>query len=96
MNKKELLLKPVWDYKDIMNYFGVKHSQAYKLKKRAIKEHDGTVKIGATYVKTDSVLALYGTNRKQELDTIKVLENDDEDIRINYDEKELYKGIIQD
>jgi hypothetical protein len=37
MNKKELLLKPVWDYLDIMNYLNVKHSQAYKIKERAIK-----------------------------------------------------------
>jgi hypothetical protein len=96
MKKKELLLKPVWDYKDIMNYFGVKHTTAYTIKERAIKEFDGTVKFGTQFVKTDSVLALYGTSRKQELDTIKVLENDDEDIRMNYDEKELYKGIIQD
>lgn len=68
MNKKELLLKPVWDYKDIMNYLGVKHSCAYEIKQRAINECDGTVKIGNQYVKTDSVLALYGTSRKQELE----------------------------
>ena len=68
MEKKELLLKPVWDYKDIMNYFGVKHSQAYRLKERAIKEHNGAVKIGSQYVKTDSLLALYGTSRKEELE----------------------------
>jgi hypothetical protein len=68
MNKKELLLKPVWDYTDIMNYFDIKHSQAYLIKERAIKENDGSVKIGSKYVKTDSVLALYGTSRKQELE----------------------------
>ena len=68
MNKKELLLKPVWDYKDIMSYLNVKHSQAYRLKERAIKENDGAVKIGSQYVKTDSVLALYGTSRKEELE----------------------------
>lgn len=96
MNKKELLLKPVWDYKDIMYYFDVKHSCAYEIKQRAIKEFDGAVKFGATYVKTDSVLALYGTNRKQELGVLKAYENDDEDMMVNYDEKELFKGIIQD
>jgi hypothetical protein len=67
MNEKELLLKPVWDYKDIMNYFNVKHTTAYTIKERAIKEFDGAVKIGSQYVKTDSVLSLYGTNRKEEL-----------------------------
>ena len=66
--KKELLLKPVWDYKDIMSYFGVKTTYACDIKKRAINEFDGTVKIGSQYVKTDSVLALYGTSRSKELE----------------------------
>lgn len=68
MNKKELLLKPVWDYKDIMSYLDVKHTTAYEIKQRAISECDGAVRIGTQYVKTDSVLALYGTTRKQELE----------------------------
>lgn len=67
LQRKELLLKPVWDYLDIMNYLNVKHSQAYRIKERAIKEFDGTVKFGTKYVKSDSVLALYGTSRAEEL-----------------------------
>ena len=84
--KKELLLKPVWDYKDIMKYFGVKTTNAFKIKHRALDEQDGGVRWGNGLVKTDSVLALYGTNRKQELGILKAYENSDEDLRINYEE----------
>ena len=37
----------------------------------------GGVKWGNGLVKTDSVLALYGTSRKQELEILKVYENND-------------------
>lgn len=84
--KKELLLKPVWDYKDIMKYFGVKTTAAFNIKHRAQDEFDGSVRWGNGLVKTDSVLALYGTNRKQELGILKAYENSDEDLRINYEE----------
>ena len=68
-SKKELLLKPVWDYKDIMNYFGVKSpTTALKIKTRAINEQNGGVIWGKELVRTDAVLALYGTSRKEELE----------------------------
>lgn len=85
--KKELLLKPVWDYKDIMKYFGVKTNAAFNIKHRAQDEFDGSVKWGNGLVKTDSVLAMYGTSRKQELDILKTYENDDEDMMVNYGEE---------
>lgn len=89
--RKELLLKPVWDYKDIMNYFNVKSpTTAFKIKTRALTEQNGVVIWGNEYVKTDSVLALYGTNRKQELEIIKTIELSDEDLRCNYGEEELH------
>ena len=70
--KTELLLKPVWDYKDIMEYTNVKSkTTALNIKKKAQKDFNGFVPYGTQYVKSDSVLAIYGTSRKQELDLIK-------------------------
>lgn len=70
--KIDLLHKPVWDYKDIMEWTNVKSkTTALEIKKRAQKEFDGYVPYGTQFVKTDSVLAIYGTSRKQELDLIK-------------------------
>lgn len=68
-HKKELLSKAAWTYKDIMSYFPEIKSKAtaIKIKNRAIKEQNGAVKYGIVYVKADSVLALYGTSRMQEL-----------------------------
>ncbi len=67
--KYELLLKPVWDYKDIMTWTGVKSkTTALGIKKKAQRDFDGFVPYGTQYVKSDSVLAIYGTSRKQELE----------------------------
>ena len=91
MDKKELLLKPVWDYKDIMKYFNVKSpTTAIKIKTRAVNEQDGGVIWGSDLVKTDSVLALYGTSRTKELEIIKAYEEYGEDMMINYGEEELH------
>lgn len=95
--RKKLLLKPVWDYKDIMKYFDVKQTFAYSIKERAIKECDGTVRIGNQYVKTNSVLALYGTSREEELEVIKSYEEYGDDTQIvQKKKKELYEGMLQD
>lgn len=68
MGKKEILERPIWTYREIMLYLGVKSkTTAIRIKARAIKENGGGVPFGSKYVKTDSVLALYGTSRKQEL-----------------------------
>ena len=68
MGKIELLQMPTWTYREIMLYVGVKSkTTAIRIKDRAIKENGGGVPFGSKYVKTDSVLALYGTSRKQEL-----------------------------
>ena len=70
--KKDLLYKPVWTYKDIMEWTNVKSkTTALEIKKRAQKDFDGFVPYGSQYVKSDSVLAIFGTSRKQELDLIK-------------------------
>ena len=68
MNRAELLSMPTWTYREIMLFTGVKSkTTAIRIKDRAISENGGAVPFGSKYVKTDSVLALYGTSRKQEL-----------------------------
>ena len=70
--KKELLSRFVWTYHEIMDYFPHVKSKttAIRIKKRAIQEYNGSVPYGTEYVKTDSVLALFGTSREQELKII--------------------------
>lgn len=68
--KKDLLSKPVWSYKDIMDYRECSKATAISIKKRAIKEKNGGVEYGDNLVKTDSVLALYGTSRQSELEIL--------------------------
>ena len=66
--KQDLILMPCWTYREIMEYFGIKSkTTAIKVKNRAIKEQFGSVPYGSQFVKTDSVLALYGTSRLKEM-----------------------------
>lgn len=64
---------PAWTYHEIKEYFSNIKSKttAIRIKQRAIKEMNGAVPYGTEYVKTDSVLALYGTTREKELSIIK-------------------------
>jgi len=71
MLKLSLVSKPSWTYQDIMSYLNVSKATAIKIKKRAIKECGGAVKFGDNYVLTDSVLALYGSNREIEIKVLK-------------------------
>jgi len=66
MEKKKLLLKPCWSYKDIMEYLGCKHTKAINIKDMAIK-NGGGVKYSTSLAKVDSVLELFGTTREKEL-----------------------------
>jgi len=64
----ELLRMPAWTYREIMEYLDVRSkTTAIRIKQRAIDEKDGAVPFGTKYVKSDSVLALFGTNREREL-----------------------------
>lgn len=70
-NKLELLSKPVWTYRDIMNYYGYSKPTAIKAKNNAIKSHNGKVSYGNQYATIDSVLELFGTNRITEIEKLK-------------------------
>jgi len=72
--KRELLLKPCWTFKDIQNYFECSQQKAFNIKKTASEE--GSVPYGKQYVKTDVVLKLYGTSRENELKTLNVLDDE--------------------
>ena len=70
--KEELLFKPVWDYKDIMEWTGVKSkTTAISIKKTAQSKFNGFVPYGTQFVKSDSVLAMFGTSRKEELSLLR-------------------------
>lgn len=71
--KEELLNMAVWTYHEIMEYFPQIKSKttAIRVKQRAIREMNGAIPYSAKYVKTDSVLALYGTSREKELSILR-------------------------
>lgn len=83
--KIEILSKPAWDYKDVMEYLNIKSpASAYKIMESA-RANGGAIKFKSNMVTSNSVLELYGTNRKQELEILKG----------ETDEKELQEGNIQ-
>jgi len=79
IERYNLILQPCWTYREIMKYDKSIKSKAtaIKLKDRAIKENNGSVKYGSQYAKTDSVLALYGTDRLTEIKVLKGLLEDE-------------------
>lgn len=66
MNKKELLLKPAWSYKNIMEYFDCSVGKAMKIKNMAVANGGGII-YSTQLVKVDFVLGLFGTSREKEL-----------------------------
>ena len=62
MSKQELLLTPVWTYKDICEYVGCKTTKAIELKKVAISQFGGAVKYLPNMVKRNAVLEMLGTS----------------------------------
>ena len=76
MNRQELLLKPIWSYKDICEYVGCKTTKAIELKKLAITQFGGAVKYLPNMVKRNAVLELLGTTFDIEVKAIRK-ENDE-------------------
>lgn len=74
----ELLNKPIWTYRDIRLFDKSIKSDAtaLKIKRRAVVEFNGSVAYGSKYVKTDSVLSLYGTTRENEIKLLRELLNE--------------------
>lgn len=66
MTKEELLLKPCWNYKDVMFYCGVKKSKAFEIIKLCKEKLNGAVRFNDHAVKRDSVLTYMGTDIERE------------------------------
>lgn len=73
MDKKQLLETPVWDYKAVMFYCGVKKSKAYEIMKICKQQLNGTVRFNEHAVKRDSVLAYLNTDIEREAYTLRTL-----------------------
>ena len=63
----ELLIMPTWSYKEIMAWCKVSKTTAIKIKNMGIEKNNGAVPYSDHLVKTDAILAFYGTTREQEL-----------------------------
>ena len=71
MNKKDLLEMPVWSYKEVMFYCGVKKSKAYEIIKVCKDKLNGAVRFNDHAVKRDSVLEYMGTDIEREAYVLK-------------------------
>lgn len=75
MNKRELLLKPVWNYHDICEYLSCKKSKAYELMKIAREEHNGDVRFNPQVITRDSFLLTIQTSIEREIYILNCIEN---------------------
>ena len=66
LTKQDLLLTPVWDYKDVMLYCDCKKSKAYEIIKVCKEKFNGSVLFSKHGVKRNSVLEYMGTSIEQE------------------------------
>lgn len=73
MKEKTLLLKPHWNYKDLMSYVGCEKSKAYQIIKVVKARYGGKIAELPSCVKRDSVLAYLGTSIERENYVLKVL-----------------------
>lgn len=77
MTKQELLLTPIWNYKQVMAYTGWKKSKAYEVMKICKEKFGGAVRFNDHAVKRDSVLAYMGSDVEREAYIIKTLGDKD-------------------
>ena len=66
MSTKELLSKPNWNYKEVMEYCDCKKSKAYEIMKVCKEKFGGSVRFNTKVVSRDSVLAYCGTTIERE------------------------------
>ncbi|MCH4201904.1 MAG: hypothetical protein LKF69_04460 [Bacilli bacterium] len=69
--KAELLEMPIWSSKEIKEYFNCSNTKAYEIKVKAIKAFGGQIPYNAKYIKSESVLNVFGTTRLFEMDLLK-------------------------
>lgn len=74
-HRYELVLKPAWSYKDIMEWCEVSKATAIKIKKRA-QAISEPIPYGNNLVLSDAVLYIYGTTREREIDLLRRLNDE--------------------
>ena len=74
--RKELLAKPNWTYKEVMMYCEVKKSKAFLIMKVCKEKLNGVVLFNSHCVSRNSVLAYCGTSIEQERYVIQQLEKE--------------------
>lgn len=79
--KLELLLKDAWDYKDLMNYEGLKANASYKVLSEAIKLGAGIRFSQTKKVSVEKYLGLKGIDRINEINVLKLALKEEESER---------------
>jgi len=74
--RKELLLKPNWNYQDVMAYCQVQKSKAFQIMDIVKKQFNGNVLFNPHVVSRDGVLAYMDTSIERERYVIRQLETD--------------------
>lgn len=67
MKRQDLLLKPMWDIKDVMAYVGCKKTKAYEIMARCKQRFNGSIPNEPSVITRNSVLNYYMTSIEQEL-----------------------------
>ena len=76
--RKELLAKSSWTYKDVMLYTNTKKSKAFQIIKICKEQLNGKILFNDHCVRRDSVLAYCGTSIERERYVIKQLEEQED------------------
>ena len=74
MAVQNLLVKPHWNYKDVMEYVRCGKTKAYEIMAKVKRFYDGKIPNLSEYVKRDSVLNYLGTTIYHELYINQILE----------------------
>lgn len=72
--RKTLLLKPVWQYGDVMKYTGFAKSKAFEVMQECKDKLNGKVIFNDHAVKRNSVLAWLSTSFEEEINKLKQIE----------------------
>lgn len=77
--KIDLLSKPIWSLKELMDYFGIKsRTTGIRVKNQAFMEHYGATPYGHQYVRREAILAVYGVNASEETKKLKEMLNEED------------------
>lgn len=67
MKRQDLLLKPHWNLRDVMDYVGCKKTKAYEIMARCRQRFNGSIPNEPSVITRDSVLNYYKTSVEREL-----------------------------